>query len=456
MSVVFKNTPSPGTQKRIPLLAEPDLDRVFARRGEREIRVAEFLADVGTLAATLPEANHALNLCTQRYRFLVAFCAAAVANQTTLLPPSRAPKLLAEMVRAYPHHYALVDEDEAPPVARTLDVRAALRTTYCSPIAADASIAADQIVAIGFTSGSTGASKTNRKTWGGFCASSARNHLALGDLGGTANILATVPPQHMFGMELSVLLPLRSSMAIEDAQPLLPADVAATLAAMPAPRVLVTTPFHLRALVESGVMLPPLATIVTATAPLSVELAAAVEQRFATRVTELFGSTETCVIAQRRTALAAAWTLYEGVELHSQPDGTLVEAAYFSEPTVLQDIVELLPGRQFHLRGRSSDLLDIAGKRASLADLTRRLTAIEGVVDGVVFQLDAGENAACDRGVRRLAALVVAPTLNEAQILDALRASIDPVFLPRPLRRVAALPRNAAGKLPREALLAAL
>jgi len=257
----------------------------------------------------------------------------------------------------------------------------------------------------------------------------------------------------MFGMELSVLLPLRSRAAIHDSQPLLPADIAAALAGMPAPRVLVTTPFHLRALHESGVALPALAAVVTATAPLSTELAAAVEARFATQVIELFGSTETCVIAQRRTALGEAWSLYDAVELHPQPDGTLASAAHFAEPTVLQDIVELLPGRRFNLCGRNSDLLEIAGKRASLADLTRRLLAIDGVLDGVVFQLDAESDCA---GVRRIAALVVAPDLDEAQILDALRATIDPAFLPRPLRRVDALPRNATGKLPRAALLAAL
>jgi acyl-coenzyme A synthetase/AMP-(fatty) acid ligase len=33
---------------------------------------------------------------------------------------------------------------------------------------------------------------------------------------------------------------------------------------------------------------------------------------------------------------------------------------------------------------------------------------------------------------------------------------VDPVFLPRPLRLCPALPRNATGKLPREALLQAL
>jgi acyl-coenzyme A synthetase/AMP-(fatty) acid ligase len=67
----------------------------------------------------------------------------------------------------------------------------------------------------------------------------------------------------------------------------------------------------------------------------------------------------------------------------------------------------------------------------------------------VVFQADGPE----DGGVRRLAALVVAPTLAPAAISAALRTAIDPVFLPRPLRRVAALPRNETGKLPRAELL---
>ena len=454
MSAVFGNARSSDAQKKIPLLADADFNRVFARHGGREVDAAEFLADVFALAARLPEARYTLNLCTQRYYFLVAFCAAVVAGQVNLLPPSRAPQLLAEMLRAYPNHYVLTDEDSALADTRVIDVRDALSSEADRKFFTNVSIAADQLVAIGFTSGSTGAPKANRKTWGGFCASSALNLAALATTTGeTFNILATVPPQHMFGMELSVLLPLRSRAAIHDSQPLLPADIAATLAGMPAPRVLVTTPFHLRALHESGVALPALAAVVTATAPLSTELAAAVEARFATQVIELFGSTETCVIAQRRTALGEAWSLYDAVELHPQPDGTLASAAHFAEPTVLQDIVELLPGRRFNLCGRNSDLLEIAGKRASLADLTRRLLAIDGVLDGVVFQLDAESDCA---GVRRIAALVVAPDLDEAQILDALRATIDPAFLPRPLRRVDALPRNATGKLPRAALLAAL
>jgi acyl-coenzyme A synthetase/AMP-(fatty) acid ligase len=52
-----------------------------------------------------------------------------------------------------------------------------------------------------------------------------------------------------------------------------------------------------------------------------------------------------------------------------------------------------------------------------------------------------------------VAALAVAPGLDEQRILEALRDAIDPVFLPRPLRLVDALPRNETGKLPRAALL---
>ena len=98
-------------------------------------------------------------------------------------------------------------------------------------------------------------------------------------------------------------------------------DIAAALAAMPAPRLLATTPVHLRALVESGVALPALCGIVSATAPLSQELAATAEARFGCEVREMFGSTETCVIAQRRTACEAAWTPLPGVRLDiADPD----------------------------------------------------------------------------------------------------------------------------------------
>ena len=216
--------------------------------------------------------------------------------------------------------------------------------------------------------------------------------------------------------------------------------------------MLVSTPMHLRALLESRVPLPGLQVIVSATAPLSADLAAALERHTGAALLEFFGSTETCVIASRRTAVDAAWQPYAGVELRPMHDGTTVVAPWFAAPVVLQDVLESAADGTFTVRGRNTDMVEVAGKRASLADLTRRLLALPGVQDAVVFQPDDVAGA----GVHRLAALAVAPGLTESQLLGNLAAVIDPVFLPRPLRLMASLPRNGVGKLPRESLLAAL
>ena len=54
--------------------------------------------------------------------------------------------------------------------------------------------------------------------------------------------------------------------------------------------------------------------------------------------------------------------------------------------------------------------------------------------------------------VTRLTAFAVAPGLTRQQLTEALSQRIDPIFLPRPLRLVDVLPRDANGKLPRSEL----
>jgi acyl-coenzyme A synthetase/AMP-(fatty) acid ligase len=436
---------------QLPLLGVTDPARIVAWRQGEPVQAGHFLSHVQALAATLPDAPAAVNLCEDRYAFLVAFCAIVLRGQANLLPSSRAPRAVDEVMAACPGCYALGEQalDPAPRGYHRLPPLDAAVAQANPPVWP--AIPADQVVVIGYTSGSTGKPGASAKTWASFRASSAGNlsmlHAALGR---HFTVVATVPPQHMYGMEMSVLLPLLGDVGVHAGRPFFPADVAAALAEVPAPRLLVTTPVHLRALVESGVSLPPIAGMLSATAPMPVELAQRAEQRFDAPLLEVFGSTETCVFASRRPTGGEDWLLYDGVALHPQPDGTAIEAPQLEQPAVLADIVSLSPdGRRFRLRGRHADLLEIAGKRASLGDLNRRLLAIPGVRDGVVFQLEGGD--ALD--VHRIAALVVAPQLDEHAILSALREAIDPLFLPRPLKRVAALPRNETGKLPRAALL---
>jgi len=422
-------------------------DRALLRSRGEATSAGQFLARAGSLAARLPDRPAALNLCEQRDNFLVAFAAMLMRGQVCLLPPSRAPGVVTEVLAEHPGSYALDDAyvGLAQPVRPLPDLSIP-------------AIAPDRVVVIGYTSGSTGRPRPNPKTWRGFAASTALNASrlrealpALGE-GALPWIVATVPSQHMYGMELSVLMPLLGGMGIHGGRPLYPADIAAALADVPGPRILVSTPVHLRALLESGVELPELGAVVSATAPLPAELARAIEQRFGTVLLEYFGSTETCIIASRRTAVDDAWHPYPGVMLQPADDGTRVDAPWFSSSMMLQDILEIRCDGAFTVRGRNVDMVEVAGKRASLADLTRRLASIPGVSDAVVFQPeDAGKGT-----VRRLAALVVAHGLTEAAVLEKLAQDVDPAFLPRPLVLVPRLPRNEIGKLPRAQLLAAL
>jgi acyl-coenzyme A synthetase/AMP-(fatty) acid ligase len=253
----------------------------------------------------------------------------------------------------------------------------------------------------------------------------------------------------MYGFEASVLLPFASGNALCAERPFYPADICAALAAAPRPRVLVTTPIHLRALMAASLPIPDTDLIVSATAPLSAQLAGEVEQRCATRLLEIYGSTETGSMAVRRTTETEEWRLWPGVVLEPRDGETWAHGGHIEQPTRLNDVIEVTGADRFLLHGREADLVNIAGKRSSLAYLNHQLNSIPGVLDGAFFHGEAAGRETC---VTRVGACVVAPGLDAAAIAAELRRRIDPVFLPRPLLVVASLPRTSTGKLPQEAL----
>jgi acyl-coenzyme A synthetase/AMP-(fatty) acid ligase len=137
------------------------------------------------------------------------------------------------------------------------------------------------------------------------------------------------------------------------------------------------------------------------------------------------------------------------VTLRADNGQTYAHGGHVEQMTPMCDVIELSDGHEFTLHGRTADLVNVAGKRSSFGYLNAQLNAIPGVVDGAFFLRDRDQGAT---GIARLAAVVVAPNLDAAAILDDLRRRIDPVFLPRPLLLVGRLPRNATGKLPHQAL----
>ena len=406
------------------------------------------LAHIRGLAGALPEAPFAINLCNDRYAFLVALAAAMVRGQTTLLPPGRAPRLIEELAADYAGSYCLADE---PTEIRGLahQVVALDESLEAGDGGAVPEIPVDLTAAIVFTSGSTGRPNPNPKRWGDLMdgLTLARRRFELESESREA-LLATIPPQHMYGLEVSIVLPLMAGLCVHAGHPFFPADIHRAILQLGEPRSMFTTPTHLRACVESGLDWPRLSRIVSATAPLSAELAKRAEEMFSCQVLEIYGCTEAGSMATRRTVDGDLWRFYDGVGSQERDGIVFVSADHLPEPVPLNDFIEVQADGRFKLLGRHADLVNIAGNRASLSDLNLKLNAIEGVRDGVFIMPD---NQVED-DVWRVAALVVAPDLAKKEILSALAEHINPVFLPRPLYKVVSLPRNAMGKLPREAL----
>jgi acyl-coenzyme A synthetase/AMP-(fatty) acid ligase len=250
----------------------------------------------------------------------------------------------------------------------------------------------------------------------------------------------------MFGLQTTVLLPWAGNCSIVDARPFFPADIRLALESVPEPRALVSTPMHLRTCLSGERSLPALEFVLSATAPMPLDLAQAIEAQWSTEVLEIYGSTEAGTIGTRRTTQGDTWQLPPGATLEIA-ERTHYYATHLPQPLLLSDRLEHVEPHGFRLLGRATDQIKIAGKRATFAELTQALLAVPGVLDGVLFQPSDDT---------RTAALVVAPDLPRAYILDELAKRIDAAFLPRPLVFVTALPRNEVGKLPRAALLAAL
>ena len=426
----------------LPLLRLHAMDDAVARRRGQPIAAAQLLADAAALAAALPPGRQVLNLCRDRYHFLVGFAATLIARRLCLLPPGSGDGAIRDICRDFGELCCVADHDDVPAGITLLRPLGHPAAPAARGIPA---FPAEQPAAVVFTSGSTGHPAPHVKTWG----SLVRGAQALGRHLGFApslapQIIGTVPPQHMFGLEATVMLPLQWRGAVDAGRPLLPSDVKAALEAAPEPRWLMTTPLQLRACVDDALDLRgTLRGVISSTMPLDARLAQAAEALWDCPVEEIYGSSETGMMALRRSASGPSWTLCEGLGFETESGATRVRGGHLDAPFTLTDRVELEGARDFRLLGRIGDMIKVAGKRASLEDLNTRLRAVPGVVDGVFYMPD---------GASRPVAFAVAPATSRVSILEALRRDLDPVFLPRPLVLVEALPRAANGKVTRDGL----
>jgi acyl-coenzyme A synthetase/AMP-(fatty) acid ligase len=429
-----------------PLVAHDSPSCPMAWQGDRMHTVKDFLRTVWNLAGQLPQSRYVINLCKDRYHFAVAFAAALVARQISLLPTCRAEESIQQLGQRYAGAYVITDHDETPATLPYFQI--SHRAAHSVNIVENPIIPADRIAAIAFTSGSSGFPQAHAKSWGSLVTGAhalGRQFNLSCDCPRT--VVGTVPAQHMYGLETTVMLPLQCGWSLHAGNSILPADIRADLERLRSPAWLMTTPFHLKAYVEEQTRLPGLEGVISATMPLARAVAQQAEKLWHVPVYEIYGCTEGGMLASRRPVKGEAWTLCDGLRMRQEGHRTWVMGGHVGAWLQLTDRITLRNRREFLLLGPNYDLVKVAGKRASLTALNAALNRVPKVIDGTFYWPDQGRS-----GNGRLTAFVVAPGASRAAILAELRRRIDPVFLPRPLYLVEALPRNAMGKLPQELL----
>jgi acyl-coenzyme A synthetase/AMP-(fatty) acid ligase len=318
-----------------------------------------------------------------------------------------------------------------------------------------------------YTSGTTGPAQAIPKKLAQMSREVMTLEQQFGERLGTAEIVATVSHQHIYGLLFRVLWPLVGGRALharafpyfEELIPVLSTREC----------VLVSSPAHLQRLPEHpswAQARPRLRAVFSSGGPLTFKVAQETERLLGSVPMEVYGSSETGGIAwrQQRAKSDAAWSPFPGVAWRVDPQDGVLEVRSPNLPNddwfQMADRAEPSVPGQFMLKGRIDRIVKIEGKRISL-------TAIETALKKSPLVTDA--SAVMAEGVRQRIAAFVVPSeigwheftgrgklaLNRS-LRDLLRQFIEPVGLPRIWYYLKALPINAQGKTTFAELIASL
>jgi 4-coumarate--CoA ligase (photoactive yellow protein activation family) len=418
-------------------------------------RISDLLADIDCVAARLPktaDAKEILVTCQDRYHLTVVLLAAWRCGHVVALPPNAREETLRELMP----RCAMALHDGGMGLDPQTNVATWLAEPQLSRSSSYPEIPADQPVVTIYTSGSTGTPCACRKTAAQLLGEGATLQRTF-QLSPDSCVLATVPAHHIYGLLFSVALPLAAGARFVRDTPLLP-SVIEDYARRHQADVLISVPPHLRVLAESELSgLASIKTVFSSGAPLPDATAHTLHRRFGVSVFEILGSTETGGFAYRRIdgeAPVTSFRPFPGVTITSDADDQLLLSsplleAGLAQPITCADRIDLRHDGSFRHLGRSDGVIKVGGTRMSLAELESRTRELAGVTDVAALPTDAG-------GARGQEVWLVVATAH-GQALPELRAHLlryyEPVLLPRRVRFVDSLPREATGKLMRARLL---
>ncbi|HEY3452077.1 MAG TPA: AMP-binding protein [Myxococcales bacterium] len=424
----------------------PDALVAFGDAGDRT--AAQLLSDVAAVRRALPSSSgpsdELLVICQDRYHFAVGLLAAWQAGFGVALPPNGASETIRALVKK-PGVRGLLDDIDT---GEGIDLRALVgRGGPGEPIAP---LEPSRRVATLYTSGSTGDHQACPKLASQLLGEALSQVQTFG-LAAGSRFCATIPSHHIYGLLYSVLAPLLCGASFLRETPFYAETVVGALERFRCD-VLVAVPPHLRGL-EVLEQLPRVSRVFSSAGLLPDETARMLREKFGMEVTNVFGSSETGGIAWRNDP-RAAWTPFPGVKISMGEDCRLLLDSPFLAPETPRplpcgDRVALEEDGTFRLLGRVDGVVKVGGKRVALAEVEQRVLALPGVKDAAATAVDV-DGA---RG-QEIWLAVATDRWTPPAVKAKLREWFDAAALPRRIRVVAAIPREANGKITRRRLRA--
>jgi acyl-coenzyme A synthetase/AMP-(fatty) acid ligase len=392
-------------------------------------------------------------LCVEDRGWMAAAMLAAMAGGTPLLfPYAFTAQTLIEARQNIAYTHALTDKDYPLPggVKRIPLPGKTAAWTINRPAKV---INPDAVWVYLFTGGSTG----TPRVW----SKSPRNLLLeAANLAKTFNIrpadiiLASVPPNHIYGLLYSVLLPLVSGAGVSARTPVYPNEIIQAAIDTRA-TVLVSIPAHYRAMQPAPLAKGRIHTAFSSAGALSEQDDLEFHQSTGIVVTEIYGSTETGGIAYRRRSAGVADlqsfayvdVKIEGERLRVRSDFLSAELQRDAEGFFsTADRVAPAHPRGFEILGRTDGIVKVGGKRVDLAEVRQAILAVVGVKDAYVFSMPVKS------GRENEIIAVLTGWINGGRVMGELKSALPPYALPRSIKVVDQIPRSATGKIKREAI----
>ena len=383
----------------------------------------------------------------QPYRFTVLLCAVLWSGCTPVLFPGRGAQFealqasydavlidAADALNTYPKTVLIVKSDAEP-----LSLEGLKAPHANHPI---------QL----FTSGSSGTPKCIEKTVGLMDREAdVTTRLFRSVTEGTV-IQSTVDPRHLYGLTFNVWFAMSAGRPMATTRRVYQEQ----LLTLPTPVALITTPTFMRML-ETSLAAPTLPFVLSAGGPLSAEAKATLKAWSPSTIYEIYGSTETGVVASRAhkdSDETPDWTLIDEGVLNETTEGWVLSSPLLTNGVLtLDDRLTMTGERTFRLLGRRDRVVKIGEVRLSLTEVERVVERRLGLVIRAL-PIEQGERTVIGAVVNeKLSSQWQGALPDRRAVTKALYGVLDLLARPRLWRSVEDWPINAQGKVETQRLL---